>query len=84
MRDTSYFTVEVPKQLTRDQYFTFFDKFDFGDISVPEVPHRVGQIPPVRGKRKLGGDEKFAKIFVKKLFSEMLRKDEDSQFYPDL
>lgn len=80
--DASDFTVEVPKQLTRDQYFTFFEKHAFINAANDlEAPPRVAEIPFFKGRRLETALNRqsmaLRRKFVKKLFTELLKPSED-------
>ena len=84
-RDKSQFTKELPRPITRDQYYHFLDNDEdplFFDTEDEDV--RVKEVP-TRFSKQIKFDKVDTK-FVKKLFQDLMKKydDDDAQFRPSL
>ena len=84
-RDKSQFTKELPRPITRDQYYHFLDNDEdplFFNSEDEDV--RVAEVP-TRFSKQLKFDKVQTK-FVKTLFQDLMKKyeDDDAQFRPSL
>ena len=71
-RETLPFTAEVPRQLSRDQYFNFFDEEAAGEVASTSTASRTGKKMKDPMKTDLSPEDE--EEFVQRLFSDLSRK----------